>query len=156
VEGEKKLQEALEAEDREIAYNEWKMLRRFDEVQRELKRRSVAQRLAQARYNYEIDMENHRKVLDMMHQEFQIRQHEWEDKQEQLKFEKEKSRKSIAFRLESWRQQSMAEEMLELKKSLIAEEEAEIRRMDREAMELARIQMSEQKKLNRVTTQFSV
>lgn len=71
--------------------------------------------------------------------DLQCRREDWLALQEHKKEEAMKRRKSIQFRLDSWRQQKLREESEKLKELMVIEEDAILREMDREELLAAKL-----------------
>lgn len=136
--GERELAKAAEAEDRKLTEQAWRDVRAFQERQRDEQRRSLAARLAEHSRQHHEELIAHRAALDAMHADFELKRLAWQDSEQDKARTRERSRRSIACRLDSWRDQRMAEEMHKAKKEMQAEEEALLREMDREALEEAK------------------
>jgi hypothetical protein len=117
---------------------EWRDQRKFQEVQRELRRRSIVANYIESQRQHRYDVQCHRLALDNLHEELAVKREEWLDEQAHKQEQEQRRRQSVCVRLDSWRQQRMAEEMLTMKKRLLAEEEAELQRLDFEAVQRAR------------------
>jgi hypothetical protein len=88
----------------------------------------------------------HRRKLEAIHQDIEARRLDRLDVLEFQASEGERRRKSVCYRLDSWRQQRMAEEKEIARRRVIAEEEAKYRAMDHEDMQAAKKrEMDEQK-----------
>lgn len=98
-------------------------------------RKSLHERLEVQKKQKQDDMEKHRLNLDIMHQEYQLKTDEWKDVKEYQKKQKERSRKSISMRLNSWRDQKMRQEEIKLQKELEREQDFELRQADFEAVQ---------------------
>lgn len=123
-----------------LTEGEWREQRQVQEVQRELRRKSIVANYMESKRQYEYDVQCHRRALDDLHKELSIKREEWLDEQSHKQEREQRRRQSVCVRLDSWRQQRMAEEMLTMKKRLLAEEDAELQRLDFEAVKLARDQ----------------
>jgi hypothetical protein len=117
---------------------EWRDQRKFQEVQRELRRRSIVANYMESQRQHRYDVQCHRLALDNLHEELAVKREEWLDEQAHKQEQEQRRRQSVCVRLDSWRQQRMAEDMLTMKKRLLAEEEAELQRLDFEAVQRAR------------------
>jgi len=143
LQGEKQAVKALEDANRELSEQAWRDVKSSQAKEREERRKSVANRLVESRKQNELALEFHRRALDTMHSQLESKRQDWLDIRAAKEEQRERSRKSIAFRIDSWRQQKLAETMLENKKQYEAEEEARLREQDREAVELAKQSLKE-------------
>lgn len=138
VEGEKQMQKESAAKDRELIRLAYQDVQEHQAKEREDRRRSLALRIVEDRKQKEVDISHHREALNIMHNELETKRLCWLDDKDAKVMEKERSRKSIAFRMDSWKQQRLAEEMLQAKKDLIEEEEELMRKQDWEDMQKAK------------------
>lgn len=138
LQGEKQAAKAIDDANRELSEQAWRDVKAYQAKEREERRKSLANRLVESRKQNEIALELHRHALDAMHSQLESKRQDWLDIRAAKEEQRERSRKSIAFRIDSWRQQRLAETMLEAKKQYEAEEEARIREQDREDLELAK------------------
>lgn len=90
-----------------------------------------------------------------MHEDLSLKRLAWLDTRSVAAEEEEKSRRSIACRLDSWRQQKLAEEMMAADKELMRQEEARLREMDREALAQAKAQEREREMTRNYTPSFT-
>ncbi len=116
-------------------------VQQYQSDQRALARKSIAGRLVEARRQHEVELTIHQQVTTDMHAELEAKRADWQGRECAKVDEKQKRRQSIVMRLDSWRQQRLAEEKLNAKKALIAEEEARYREMDREDLAAAKAAM---------------
>lgn len=77
-EGEKHL---VDDDDRELSLQAWKDVQAYQEQMREERRRSLAQRLVDARKQKEAELTMHRGAVDRLHEELEHRRNEWLDVQ---------------------------------------------------------------------------
>jgi len=138
VEGEKQMQKENTAKDRELSRLAYQDVQEHQAKEREDRRRSLALRIVEDRKQKEVDISHHREALNIMHNELETKRLCWLDDKDAKVMEKERSRASIAFRMDSWKQQRLAEEMLQAKKDLIEEEEELMRKQDWEDMQKAK------------------
>lgn len=134
LKGEIEVKRVQDEADRELKDLDWRAVQEYRELEREKERREMAVRLVENRKQHEKELTLHREALDKMHNDLELKHLAWQDVNAAREADKQRSRKSIAFRLESWRQQRVAEEMLSAKKELQAEEDAMLREQDREAL----------------------
>lgn len=138
LEGQTAAQQAAEREDRELALAAMLDVKDHISKEREAARKSLAFRLVEARKLQEMELGCHQQALNSLHQELESRRLDWLDLNEAKAADKERSRQSIAFRMDSWRQQRLAEEMLLAKQQLLEAEEARLREQDREDLLVAK------------------
>jgi hypothetical protein len=93
---------------------------------------SIASRLVDKKRAHEIDLLEHRKKLEKMHEDLASRREDWLDVQTYRANEKELRRKSVCYRLESWREQKIQIEKEKSRQKILAEEEAFFKQMDHE------------------------
>lgn len=151
LEGEAQSARLAETSDRELREEAWRDVQRYREQQRTESRKSLAWRIADAHRKHEIELAMHEEQLNRMHLDLQCRREDWLSLQEYKKEEAVRRRKSIAMRLDSWKQHRVAEEKELEKKEMMAEEDAILREMDREelfATKLANDMMERRKMLS--------
>jgi hypothetical protein len=105
---------------------------------RNQERAEVAARIETSRRWKEKDLEVHRHLLDQMHEEYEERRENWKLLQEHKVQEKEKSRKSICLRLQSWKETRMKREKERARMEFIAEQDSLMRSQDMEALREAK------------------
>ena len=93
--------------------------------ERDRERRSLALRLVQSKKEKEMELTSHREKMDALHRDFQLRREDWLAARATKHEEEERSRKSIALRLESWRSQRMIEEKVGIIHRAHAEQDAQ-------------------------------
>ena len=138
-EGEKQAEYQQAQADRELTHASWEDVKAYRLKERELQRQSLAWRIADAHRKHEVDLTLHQEALNRMHQDLELRRMDWLAVQEYKKSEQDRKRKSIALRLDSWRQQRMAEEKPKATLDLIAEQDALLKEMDREELIAAKL-----------------
>ncbi len=134
LEGERQAQLQAATADRELREAAWKDVQKYRDDQRAAARHSLAWRLADAHRKKEIDIADHSEKLNRLHLDLQCKREDWVALQEHKKDEAERRRKSVAYRLDSWRRQKLATIKEQERQDLIAEEEAMYREMDREEL----------------------
>ena len=139
LEGEKQAQRAAEDADRELREEAWRDVQRYRAEERRKQRESTAWRLADAHRKHEIELASHQEQLAKMHLDLQCRREDWLALQAYKAEEKERRRKSIQMRLDSWKKQKLAEEKQKLKELMMEEEDAIFREMDREELVAAKL-----------------
>jgi hypothetical protein len=139
LEGERQAQQLADVADRELRDAAWRDVQAYREQQRAEQRKSMAFRIADAQRKHEIELCQHQEALQRMHLDFQCKREDWLALQESKREEAERRRKSVSLRLDSWRQQRLAEEKERERKEMIAEEEAILREMDREELFAAKL-----------------
>lgn len=130
LQGHQDIQKQQELQEFITREEEWKDIQNYKQHLQEEKRKSLAKRLAEARKAEQQDLEKHRLELDNIHQELERRREDWIDVENYKFQQKMKSRQSVLLRLESWRDQRLAEEKLEAKKRLVEEENMRLRYQD--------------------------
>ena len=155
-ENELKVMKENEINEIKLKFDDWKIIQQHEEIQKELHRKSLINQMIESRHQQEIDMTNHRLYLDKIHLEIEERHQFLLDQEKIKKSKKENSRKSICIRLESWRHQRMAEEMLVMKQKFAQQEEAELARWDRIAMETAKEALQEEMKEKFKNTKLNI
>jgi hypothetical protein len=114
---------AVEHEEYMLRMEDRKAVMTAAEEEAEARRRSLNERIQKSREQKELDMKKHRAMLDAMHNDFALKTADWNDMKEYKQKEKERSRKSIAMRLNSWRSQKLKAEEDKLKEMMRREEE---------------------------------
>lgn len=138
-EGERQAQRLADIADRELREAAWRDVQNYRAEQRAEQRKSMAWRIADAHRKHEIELCHHQEALQRMHLDLQCKREDWLALQEYKRHEAERRRMSVALRLDSWRQQRLAEEKERERKEMIAEEEAILREMDREELIAAKL-----------------
>lgn len=134
LEGERQAQLIAASADRELRETAWRDVQKYRDEQRAAARRSLAWRLADAHRKKEIDIAEHAEKLNELHLDLQCKREDWISLHEYKKDEAERRRKSVAYRLDSWRRTKLATVKEQERQDLIAEEEAMYREMDREEL----------------------
>lgn len=153
-EGVRQDQRLVDIADRELREAAWRDVQEYRENQRAEQRKSMAWRIADAHRKHEIELCQHQEGLQRMHLDFQCRREDWLSLQEYKKEEAERRRKSVAMRLDSWRQQRMAEEKEKERLEMLAEEEAILREMDREELLAAKLTQDLMDRKNMIGTEL--
>ena len=128
----------MKHEEHEIKMGDAQAVDEYKRQQRDEERMEVAARLAAAKREHELDLEEHRRKLDIVHDILETRRQDWMDVREHEASEKENRRKSVCLRLDSWRQQKMEKEKTRSRQRMEAEEEAFYRQMDHEDLQAAK------------------
>lgn len=113
-------------------------MKAYQESQRAAARRSIAWRIADSQRQKEVDLKMHREHLEAMHMDFELKRLNHEELQAYRMQEKERSRKSIAMRLDSWRQHKVKAAKQKAAFDLQREEDAFLDEQDREALAAAK------------------
>jgi hypothetical protein len=150
------LRRTAEEAAREGTEGDIQALRAHSEVQRELRRQSVAGRLAEGRRHCALDAAQHRAQLEALLAEMALHREEWLDRRARAAQEQEQRRESVGQRLEQWRVERVLAEKELMQRSLGQEEEALIARLDREAVAEAQQAADEHKRLQYVMTKFNI
>ena len=120
----------------------------YKQQMRAKERQSLAARIQKSRKDKEVDLKLHRENLNKMHTELEMKRQNWlalrSDKEEQAA----RSRKSISYRLDSWRQQKMAAEKLKAKQRIIEEENRNFKDMDFLDTQQAKYNLQEEERQN--------
>lgn len=135
---EKEALHELERENFELSENAWRDVKAYQESQRAAARRSIAWRIADSQRQKEVDLKIHREQLVTMHMDFELKRLNHEELQTYRSQEKERSRKSIAMRLDSWRQHKVKTAQQKAAFDLQREEDAFLAEQDREALSIAK------------------
>lgn len=107
-------------------------------------RMEIATRLAAAKRIHELDLEEHRRKLDIVHDILESRRQDWIDVKTYQNQDRESRRKSVGLRLDSWRQQKMAKEKAKTRERMQAEEDSFYRQMDHEDIQSAKKAIKEE------------
>eukprot|EP01041_Mallomonas_annulata_P004660 gene4660-9246_t len=118
--------------------------------ERDRARLSLTWALVQDRKHKEIELMKHRTMLDRMHEEFELRKRDLLDIKTDKAERVSRSRKSVTFRLQSWKQQRMVEEKLLSQEKFRAEEGAAIRAADVESVRLAKQALQSKMKIDSI------
>lgn len=130
----------LRAKDNALKQEDRKAVNAYKEQLKQEERNNIANSIAASQRQKEKALLEHRKMLDLMHEDFELRAKAWADVNEYKSKEKERSRQSICLRLDSWRQSRMAAERQKAQQQLAAEEDAALRSEDFLAVQNARRQ----------------
>ena len=131
-EGEAAAASELAAADRELRLAGMKDADEYQEKLDEERRKSLSFRLVESRKQHELELTQHQEKFNSILYDLELRRMDWMAIQESKKADNDRRRKSIAFRVDSWRQQRLAECMLEAKKAYIEEKNRELIEQDRE------------------------
>ena len=102
---------------------EWQEQAAMRKAQRERERQSLAFRFIEARKQKALDLEAHRKRLDAMHHDLELKRTDTLHlRSKAIEVRQERSRKSVAYRLASWKEQRMLAEKQSARKKLLEEE----------------------------------
>jgi hypothetical protein len=126
------------AEELNAKAEEWRdeETRKIEERVRE--RRELARAIEESQRAKEQDLLRHRSMLDQMHIDYEARRQDWKAVEASKKDAKEKSRKSICLRLQSWRQRKMLQDQERTQQRMVEEQEALYRKQDVEAIKAAK------------------
>lgn len=130
----------MREKDYEIKLEDQRAMNEYKERLRQEERHEVAKSIAESQKQKEKALVEHRKMLDIMHADYELKSRDWADVNEYKNKEKERSRQSICLRLDSWRQGRMAAERQKAHEQRIAAEDAEKRSEDFLAMRNAAAQ----------------
>ncbi len=123
-----------QAMEHKLSEEAWRDVKAYQEKQREIARKSLANRLAESARIHELELEAHNQLLSTMHDDFELKRMDWANLQQHKAEQQTRRRVSMMLRNESARMQRMAEAKLQAKKEMEAEEEARLREQDREAL----------------------
>ena len=132
AEGEEEYRKAVEARDREEATQAWRDRQRLKEEARAAARKSMAFALVKAKIEQEADLEAHNTALEAMHVDLALRRADWLDCKAAKAQDVRNRRMSVAVRLDSWREQRLAEEKMAQARALEEEDAARLREEDRQ------------------------
>lgn len=132
----------VQHEDAVKAAEDWRAVKAYQAAQREAERRSLAGRIAEAHRQNEHDLEHHRKMMDSMHMDFELRRLDHLEMREFREEEKVRSRRSIALRLASWKEDKMQREKERARELLELQEEAVSKEQDREELQAAKLALT--------------
>lgn len=118
---------------------DWKAVKAYQAAQREAERKSLAGRIAEAHRQKQEDLEHHRQLMDAMNMDFELRRLDHLEMREFREEEKVRSRRSIALRLASWKEDKMARERARAKEMLELQEQAMQCEQDRDELQAAKI-----------------
>ena len=130
----------LRAQDTSLQLEDRKAVQAYKEQLRQEERNNIASSIAASQKEKEKALLEHRKHLDAMHEDFELKSKDWADINDYKSNEKERSRQSICLRLDSWRQGRMAEERQKAQQQLMAEDDAALRAGDLLAVRNAQAQ----------------
>ena len=128
----------MREKDRRLMETDIEAVEQARQAERDRERMSLADRLVAAKRAHELDLIEHRRKLEAIHQDIEARRLDRLDVLEYQASEGERRRKSVCYRLDSWRQQRMQEEKEAARRRVEAEEEARLRGMDHEDTQAAR------------------
>mmetsp|Transcript_5038 Transcript_5038/g.7701 ORF Transcript_5038/g.7701 Transcript_5038/m.7701 type:complete len:594 (-) Transcript_5038:116-1897(-) len=119
------------------------------EQERQRERQEIARRIEESRQAKEVDLLNHRSLLDRMHADFESRRKDWKALNEAKRQQQERSRMSICMRLDSWRKQKLDREKQKAKDRLAKEHEAMMKQWEIEDIRAAKAKAAlEEKQMN--------
>lgn len=124
----------MQAQDYELTAQAWQDVKEYQEKCRARDRLSLANKIIESRKHQEQALQAHRAALDCLHEDLEKKRMDWLEVRESRKRDEQRSRMSIGLRLDSWRQQRVAEAKLETVLAARADEEARLRELDREAV----------------------
>lgn len=153
-EGEKSAERQAADHDYEMRRQAWKDVHEYRVKQREEARRSLAFRLADAHRQQETELTMHEDSLRKMHLDLLCKREDFLSQREAAEEEAIRRRRSIALRLESWREVRMAEEKMKEKDEMEKEEDALFREMDREELIAAKLTCELMEKRDAMTSRM--
>lgn len=128
----------------------WKDVQKYQEQMRDEERKEIARRLVAARKQHQQDLQNHQQSLEKLHEEMSTRRMNWLDEQSYEQQQQQRRRMSVAYRLDSWRQQKLAEEMLQARDSFERDEDARLKAQDWEDLQEAKKRLQDDERQNLV------
>jgi hypothetical protein len=120
----------LAAQENALRLEDQRAVNKYKEQLRQEERNNIASSIAESQRQKEKSLMEHRKLLDAMHQDFELKANDWADVNEYKSKEKERSRQSVCLRLDSWRQGRMATERQRAHQQMLDEEDAAQRSED--------------------------
>lgn len=142
-------------EDYDIKRDDWLCMEDYKQQLRDERRKSLAMRLVMSRKQKEQALNTHRQMLDNMHNEFELKRATWTDVQNYQATERENRRKSVALRLDSWRDQKLASEKLRNQQMLQEEEDAYLKELEAEDLRNAKEAMKNAEKMDLLLGKFA-
>jgi hypothetical protein len=155
-EGELQTKAAEERADFELRTEAWRDVQNYRELERQKEREDLAWRMADAHRQHELDISLHQEKLSKLHLDLQCKREDWIALQDYKKEEANKRRKSIQFRLDSWRQQRLIEENKKMQELMVKEEDALLREMDREELLAAKLTHEMMERHNLLTSEIII
>eukprot|EP00607_Mallomonas_marina_P000456 CAMPEP_0182439174 /NCGR_PEP_ID=MMETSP1167-20130531/86276_1 /TAXON_ID=2988 /ORGANISM="Mallomonas Sp, Strain CCMP3275" /LENGTH=405 /DNA_ID=CAMNT_0024632815 /DNA_START=138 /DNA_END=1356 /DNA_ORIENTATION=- len=118
--------------------------------EREREREILVWTLVDHRKNHEESLRKHRELLDRLHDDFEARKIDYMSLKEEKEVRRERGRKSIVIRVESWKRERLLSEKLKMKERLQDQNTLLLRAIDIESMKAAkhREKMNEEVLLN--------
>ena len=153
-EGEKAYQREVASQDRELSEEAWRDVKRYQEKCREEQRQELIKSLMQQKKSYALDLENHQQALAALHQDMEMKRHDWVSKKQAKEQDAARRRKSVSMRLDHWRKEKLVEAKKKIVASAQADEEARVREQDREALGRYKRKMREQEIRDEYTHNF--
>lgn len=132
----------------------WRDVKVYQEKMRAEARESLAFRMIEAKKGHEYDLNKHRCMLNALHDEMQSKRENWISMNEYKAQEDERRRMSIAYRLDSWKQEKLAKEMWRSKQQILLDEEARLRAQDWEDLQAAKRELELQQRSDFVKMAF--
>lgn len=129
----------MQQEEHEIKLGDIEAVNNYKKAQLDEERMEIAARLVAAKRAHEIDLQEHRRQLDIVHDILESRRLDWIDQREYKNQENANRRKSVCLRLDSWRQQKMEKEKMKSRARRLAEEDALYKQMDHEDLQAAKL-----------------
>jgi hypothetical protein len=156
LEGEQKAKLHEETVDLHAKYEDWKDVQQYRETERQKDREDLAWKLANAHRQHEHDLTQHQDKLSKMHMDYQCRREDWLSLNEYKKKEADNRRKSVQFRLDSWRKQRLMEENEKMKELMMKEETVIYNEMDREELLAAKLTEEMMERHNLLTSEMKL
>eukprot|EP00428_Durinskia_dybowskii_P062108 CAMPEP_0170386926 /NCGR_PEP_ID=MMETSP0117_2-20130122/17293_1 /TAXON_ID=400756 /ORGANISM="Durinskia baltica, Strain CSIRO CS-38" /LENGTH=576 /DNA_ID=CAMNT_0010642777 /DNA_START=136 /DNA_END=1866 /DNA_ORIENTATION=- len=138
---EQDLEKQAQQEELNATLEDWRAVKAYQNAQREAERRSLAGRIAESHRQKELDLEHHRQMMDAMHMDFELRRLDHLEMREFREEEKVRSRRSIALRLASWKDDKIRKEKERAKEEMERFDEAMAKEQDREDLHAAKLAM---------------
>jgi hypothetical protein len=131
-------------EEHDIVLEDVAAVSEYQQQLEDAERRELAARLVEARRLHELDLVEHRRRLNEVHDILATRREDWVDAVSYQTEEKANRRRSVCLRLDSWRQEKMADETKRTKQRMEAEEDAFFKQMDHEDLQAAKRKAKEE------------
>ena len=144
----------MNSEDLAHKTSDWRDVKAYQASQREAERRSLAGRIAESHRQKEYDLQQHREVMDALHMDFELRRLDHLEMREYREEEKVRSRRSIALRLASWKDDKLRREKERAMEELALQEEALQREQDREELQAAKLALDMMERHNLLTSEM--
>ena len=129
----------LQKEDFDFKTEDWKCIRAHQEEEKKKARLSIAARIHKASKDKEFDLIKHSEMLASMHEDLKSKKTDWEALKNAKDLEKEQRRKSVCYRLDSWRKEKIAKENQLLQEKTFIEQETLYKEMNFQDLQNAKL-----------------